>query len=230
MGRRRNVVAVVVAAGLTLGACGGSDDAGVVVDEISTPAESAPSLETPPSVAKAGRVEMEVPRAEVDETAQAVVDLATSPKIGGLLTSSVVDLAQGYGFATILVQVPAERFESTMAGLGEVGAVTRQEMVGESLVDEDVTVAQRSGAAARAAYAPIDVAITGRPPAPPPPQSSISHAVATAKDISLGMASGVIVAAGAVVPAGVVLLALYLVLSFLIRRLRPRAAARASES
>ena len=219
---RRNVLAVLAMA-LVLGACGGdSDDAGVSVDEIAAAPETEPALETPPSVAKSGRVEMEVGRAEVGDAAQAVVDLATSPKTGGFLTSSVVDLQDGYGFATILVQVPAERFEETVAGLDGIGDVTRQEMAGEQPGAPGMDRAERADAVARAAYAPIDVAIAGRRPPAPPPESPIERALGNAKGISLAIASGAIVAAGAVAPAAAVVLVLYLGWSLLIRRLRLR--------
>lgn len=218
---RRNAVVVVVAA-LALGACGGdSDDAGVTVDEIAAP-ETRPALENPPSVAKSGRVEMEVGRAEVSDAAQAVVDLATSPKVGGFLSSSVVDLADGYGAAAILVHVPAERFEEAVAGLGSIGEVTRQEMAGEQLAEIAIGPTERGRVEAQASYAPIDVAIAGRRPALPPPKGPIERALVTAKDISLAIASGAIVAAGAVLPIGVVLLVLWLVWSQALRRLRFR--------
>ena len=219
---RRKVVAVVAVA-LTLGACGGdSDDAGIEVDEIAAAPETEPALETSPSVAKSGRVEIEVARTDVSEAAQAVADLATSPKIGGFLSSSVVDLEDGYGLAAILVQVPAERFEQTMSGLGGIGDVTRQEMAGEQPAQPGMTRAERADAVARSAYAPIDVAIAGRRPPPPPPDTPIERALEIARGISLAIASGAIVAAGAVVPAGAVVLVVYLVWSLVIRRLRLR--------
>lgn len=220
---QRNVVAVVVA-GLALGACGGSDDdAGIDVEQIAAPAAE-PALETSPSVAKTGRVEMEVERSGVAEAAQAVVDLATSPKVGGFLTSSVVDLEDEYGAAAILVHVPAERFEQAVTGLGAIGEVTRQEMAGESLPDPASTAssAERKEVRARAAYAPIDVAIAGRRPAPPPEKEPIDRALSTAKAISLAIASGAILAAGAVVPVAAIFLLLYLLWSLVIRRLRLR--------
>lgn len=219
---RRKLVAVAGVA-LMLGACGGdSDDAGIEVDEIAAAPETAPALDNPPSVAKSGRVEMEVARTEVGDAAQAVVDLATSPKIGGFLSSSVVDLEDGYGFASIQVQVPAERFEQAMTGLGGIGDVTRQEMAGEQPVQPGMTRSERADALARSAYAPVDVAIAGRRPPPPPPETPIERAFEIAQGIALAVASGAIVAAGAVVPVGAVLLVLYLACTLLIRRLRPR--------
>lgn len=219
---RRNVVVAVVAA-LALGACGGdSDDAGVTVDEIAAAPETEATLEAPPSVAKTGRVEMEVGRAAVSDAAQAVVDLATSPKVGGFLTSSVVDLEDGYGAAAILVHVPAETFEQTVSSLDSIGEVTRQEMAGEQLTEPGMSRRERAEVTAQAAYAPIDVAIAGRAPAPPPSREPIERALATAKDISLAIASGAIVAAGAVLPVGAVLFVLWAGWSLTIRRLRLR--------
>lgn len=216
---RRNVVALALT-GLALGSCGGSDDAGVAVDEIAAAPGTEPALETSPGVAKSGRVEMEVGRAEVGDAAQAVVDLATSPKVAGFLTSSVVDLGDGYGAAAILVHVPTERFEQTVADLGAIGEVTRQEMTGEPVEEPAGGPEERADAEASAAFAPIDVAIAGRAPAPPPEKDPIERALALAKGISLGIASGAIVAAGAVVPVGAVLLVVYLAWALFLRRLR----------
>lgn len=220
---RFRIVPAAMVAVLVLGACGGSDDdAGISVEEIAAAPETETALETPPHVAKSGRVEMEVGRADVAGAAQAVVDLATSAKVGGFLTTSVVDLGDGYGAAAILVQVPADRFEETVAGLGAIGEVTRQEMAGEDLAEPGMGREERAEAAAAASYAAIDVAIAGRRPSPPPEKDALERALDTAKGTSLAIASGVIVAAGVVLPVGAVLLALYLVWALLLRRLRIR--------
>jgi hypothetical protein len=208
---------------LALGACGGdSDDAGVAVDVIAAAPEPESSLEPSPAVAKSGRVEMEVGRSEVADAAQAVVDLATSPKVGGFVTSSVVDLEDGYGAAAILVHVPNERFEQAVAGLGTIGEVTRQEMAGEAASEPGASRKERVEAAERAAYSPVDVAIAGRRPAPPPEKDPIERALASAKDVSLAIASGAILAAGVVVPVAAILLLAYLVWALVVRRLRLR--------
>ena len=225
---RRIALALTVAA-LALGACAdSSDDAGVTVNEpIGAPEpdvtlEAEVTAELPPSVAKSARVEMEVARAEVSSAAQAVVDLATSPKIDGYLESSVVDLENDYGTAVVLVQVPVARFEQTMADLGGIGKVTRQEMAGQQLAEPAMDRAERSAVAAATALSPIDVAIAGRPPAPPPDESAIEQSLDAAAVIALAIASGVIVAAGAVVPGALVLLATWLLWSTVARRLRLR--------
>lgn len=230
----RRIAALLTVAALALGACGGdSDDAGVTVDEpIGAPEphvtlEPDVALEPPPSVAKSARVEMEVARSEVSAAAQAVVDLATSPKIDGYLSSSVVDLEHDYGSAVILVHVPVGRFEQAMADLGGIGEVTRQEMAGRQLADPATGTLARKAVAAEAALSPIDVAIAGRPPAPPREQSAIEQSLDAAAVIALAIASGVIVAAGAVVPGAFVLLTIWLLWSAAARRLRPRWASRA---
>lgn len=220
---RRIAIALTVAA-LALAGCGGdSDEAGVTVDEPIGAPEPDMTLETPPSVAKSARIEMEVGKTEVSEAAQAVVDLATSPKIDGYLASSVVDLQDGYGSAVILVQIPVERFEQAMADLGGIGEVTRQEMAGQQLAEPATTSRdERNALATETAFSPIDVAIAGRRPAPPPDETTIEQSLGTATDIALAIASGAIVAAGAVVPVGLVLLVIWLVWSTVARRLRLR--------
>ena len=219
---RRIMVALAVAA-LGLGACGGdSEDAGIAVEEPIGAPEPDPALETTPSVAKTARIELEVARGRVADAAQAAVDLATSPKIDGYLTSSVIDLEDGHGSAVVLVHVPVDRFEQAVADLGGIGEITRQEMAGRQLAEPGMTRKERAAIAAEVAYAPVDVAIAGRPAAPPPQDSPIEQALGTATDIALAIASGAIVAAGAVVPAGLVVVAVWLVCTLVVRRLRPR--------
>ena len=270
MGFRRIVVATMVAA-VGLAACGGddADEAAVSVEEpigAPDPADSyGPPIE--PSVVKDASVEMEVPRSELSDAAQAVVDLATSPKVGGFLVSSVVDLEEGYGSGHVVVEVPATRFEQTVADLGAIGELTRQEMSGQDLT-EDALAARRqvqrerhriesligrleeaTGDAAtdalrlelrqaRAAlhsasrerayvrsettYSPIEVALSGKRPPPPPDEPALEQAWGTARSITLGIASGAVIAAGVVVPIGLVALLLYLAWTLVLRRLRLR--------
>ncbi|HEX2294866.1 MAG TPA: hypothetical protein VHN37_06110 [Actinomycetota bacterium] len=220
--RLRRIQAVLVLAALAIGACGGDDaDTGITVEEpIGAPEPGIASAA--PSVEKSARVDMEVARAQLSEAAQAVVDLATSPKVGGFLTSSVVDVQDAYGSAIVLVQVPAERFEQTVADLSRIGDVVRQEMAGEQLAEPGMKRAERAAAAAEAAYAPVDVSIRGRRPPPPPEESAIGRALGTATDISLSIAAGAIVAGGAVLPVAALLLVVYLVSTLVIRRLRIR--------
>lgn len=153
----RRVAMFLVVAAVGLAACGGDDDhaeSGVAVEEpIGAPEAvdeygSAP-LEAPPSVEKSARVDMEVPRADLSDAAQAVVDLATSDQVGGFLSSSIVDLEDGYGSANILVKVPAARFEQTVSRLGDLGDVTRQEMAGRDLSPGALEARQAVGRARR---------------------------------------------------------------------------------
>ncbi len=270
MGFRRILVCVVVAA-TALGACGGKDgdDAGVSVEEPIGAPDPAGGYGPAgaPAVVKDASVEMEIPRRDLSDAAQAVVDLATSPKVGGYLVSSIVDLEDGYGSGLIVVEVPSARFEQTVVELGTIGELTRQEMSGQDLTGEAVAARRqvqkvrrraatlasrleeaadeaaaetlrlrlkRSRAALRAAsrerayvrsettYAPIEVALSGKRPPPPPGEPALEQALGTAKAITLGIASGALIAAGVVVPIGVVALVLYLAWATILRRLRVR--------
>lgn len=218
--RRLAVFLVVTAMGLA--ACGGDDegDAGVTVSEGIGAPEPAP-LEPPPSVAKSARVEMEVARSGLTDAAQAVVDLATSDRVGGFLASSIVDLEEGYGSATILVQVPAARFEETVARLGDLGDVTRQEMAGQA-VPRGATRKERARVDAHTAFAPIDVALDARRPPAPRRKPALERSLETATGISLAILSAAIVGAGVALPVGALLLLLWLAWAVVIRRLRLR--------
>lgn len=225
--RAFRIAAVVMAAVLVLPACGGDDDQGVTASEPIGAPEETTTYDTPagPSVAKTASIDVEVPRSELGDSAQAVVDLATSPKIGGFLVSSVLDLEDGYGSGAVLVEVPTEKFEQSVAELSAIGELTRQEMSGADWT-ADVAAAstkeERKRLRAETAYSPIDVALAGKRPPPAPEEPPLERALGTAKTILLSVASAGIVAAGAAVPLVVVLLALYLAWSRITRRLRVR--------
>lgn len=270
MGFRRTLICIVAAA--ALGACGGDDggaDGGISVEKpIGAPEPAADyGPAAAPAVVKNASVEMEVARGDLSDAAQAVVDVATSPKVGGFLVSSVVDLEDGYGSGLIVVEVPAARFEQTVVELGTIGELTRQEMAGQDLSPDAVAARRqvhesrnrlrtlterledatdeaaadtlrlelrRTRAALRAAarerayvrsettYSPIEVALSGRRPPPAPEKPALEQALGTAKTITLGIASGAVIAAGVVVPVGLVVLALYLAWTLILRRLRVR--------
>lgn len=220
--RLRRISLGLVVAAAALAGCAGSDDAAISVEEpIGAPAP-VPTLDDAPSVAKSARVEMDVARADLAEAAQAVVDLATSPKIDGYLASSVVDLDDGNGSAAILVQVPSARFEQTVTELGRIGEVTRQEMLGRQVAPPDMPREERALAEAQAALSPIDVALSARPPAPPREETPIEQALDKATGMALAIASGAIVAAGVILPVATTALVVYLVWSLVLRRLRLR--------
>ncbi|MDQ4025770.1 MAG: DUF4349 domain-containing protein [Actinomycetota bacterium] len=99
-------------------------------------------------VVKSATIEIEVPRDELGSAAQQVVDLATSPQIGGFLVSSVVD-TEGYGAGNVLVRVPADRFEETVGDLERVGDVTRQQLEGDDVSPEAEAARARLASARR---------------------------------------------------------------------------------
>ena len=225
----RQVAMGLMVAGLALGACGGDDaDHGVTVDDPIGGPETDVSYDAPaagPAISKSASIDVEVPRSELGESAQAVVDLATSPKVGGFLVSSVLDLEEGYGSGAILVEVPSERFEASVVELSAIGDLRRQEMSGADLTYDlaaATTKEQRERVRADAAYSQIDVALEGKTPPPAPEKPPVERALATAKSMSLVIASGAIVAAGAVLPVGAAALVLYLVATRVARKLRVR--------
>ena len=85
------------------------------------------------SVAKSAFAAMEVPKDELSSSAQAVIDLATSPGTGGFLVSSVFDSQEGHGSAQVQVKVPSARFEPVIGKLDGIGEVTRQELEGQDM-------------------------------------------------------------------------------------------------
>ncbi len=115
----------------------GSDYAGDPGDGSSS-VSTAP--DTGPSVVKNAAVEIDVVQDELNSAAQAVVDLATSTKVGGFLVSSIVDTDEGYGMGSIVVKVPASRFEQVVGDLNAIGEVTRQQLEGQDLTAEFLTI------------------------------------------------------------------------------------------
>jgi hypothetical protein len=152
MAFRRLVVPLLIVA-LLGAACGDDegDSAGVAVDQpIGAPDPGSGfdggPVETP-AVAKSGAIAMEVPRRELEGAAQAVIDIATAPEVGGFLVSSVLDLQDGHGSGSIVVKVPAAAFEPAIVQLGEVGDVTRQEMAGQDLTPDALEAVREVGRA-----------------------------------------------------------------------------------
>ena len=72
------------------------------------------------------------------------------------------------------------------------------------------------------AYSTIEVALAGTAPPAPPEKPAFERALGTAKDITLGIASGIVLAAGVLVPIGALVVVLYLVGAPVVRRLKPR--------
>lgn len=272
---RRITALFLLFTAIAVAACSeGAGDTGITVtDPIGAPESGSEQSSTSavrsaaPSVMKSASVQIDVVQAKLNSAAQAVVDLATSTKVGGFLVSSIVDTDEGYGFGNIVVKVPAPHFEQTVADLGTVGEVTRQQLDGHDLSGEFLAnhaalrqtrgriesllrridgtkdpavrfdLRQHLGTAreqlrnirqdasqmnAQSSYSTIDVALTGTPPPAPPEKPAFKRALGTAKDITLGIASGIVLTAGVVVPIGLLLFALYLIAVPVIRRFKPR--------
>jgi Domain of unknown function (DUF4349) len=134
---------LVLALGAACANDGGSDS-GVSVDEPIGAPSSYTYVEEPagtdappePAVVKNAVLDVEVARGDLNSAAQAVVDLATSPKVGGFLVSSVVDTQQEDGYGLVQVSVPSIRFESVVGDLASIGDVTRQELSGQDMTPE----------------------------------------------------------------------------------------------
>ncbi|MGH2757328.1 MAG: DUF4349 domain-containing protein [Actinomycetota bacterium] len=277
MALRRIVLALMVIA-LVGAACSAQDDSdGITLNEpIGAPdtgldyaaTSTAPSSSgSAPSVVKTAAVEVDVVRNELTSAAQAVVDIATAPKIGGFLVSSFVDTTEDYGSAQVVVRVPAPSFETVVGELATIGDLKRQRLEGHDLTSESLQVRaalqqarvraaslvdriERSDsqterlqlrqalAGARShigrlqeqdgqidgqtAYATIDTALTGTAPPAPAEKPALDRALATAKNITLEIASGALLTAAVVVPIGGLLMLLYLLAAPLFRRVKPR--------
>ena len=146
---RRMAVGLAVVMAVA-GACGGDEEDGASVsvhEPIGAPEPQLTDGAGPPSVVKSARIEMEVAGDELGAAAQQVVDLTTSPRIGGFLVSSVVD-SEGYGAGRVLVEVPAGSFEIAVGELDRIGDVTRQELEGAD-VSPEAQAARGKVAAAR---------------------------------------------------------------------------------
>lgn len=147
-GRISLSLASVVVVALIAAACGGDDDSeGVSIDQpIGAPdtgssvgddsSGQASVVEGGPSVVKTASVEVDVVTDELSAAAQAVVDMATSSKVGGFLVSSVLDLDEGFGSGNVVVKVPAPSFEEVVGDLETIGDITRQELEGQDLTAE----------------------------------------------------------------------------------------------
>ena len=226
MKAQRVAVFLLLVAVLAAG-CAGDDDSGSISvdDPIGAPEEHSVETDTSsdfgPLVAKSASVELEVPRSDLGTAAQQVVDIATSPRSGGFLVSSVVDTRDGYGMGSVLVKVPDERFEEVVGQLDRVGDVVRQALEGHDLAPGPAaTQRERREVAAGVDFSSIDVSITAASP-PPVRQTTFERALDTAETLSVGIASGLLLAASVALPLGFALVVLYLVGARIRRRLRP---------
>lgn len=134
---KRGVVATLVLVVLVLtAACGGSGGGGGDAAEgeaFDNAPVGAPADAPDAGVFKAATVQMSVPRDDLKEAADDVVELATDHAVGGFLVSSVIDTGPGLGFAEVVIKVPSARFEPVVMRIDRVGNVTRQEVEGRDL-------------------------------------------------------------------------------------------------
>lgn len=141
MAFRRIALSLLIVVGV-FAACGGDDDgaeSGVALDDtIGAPQESgyedAAEPSVGPSIVKTASLEVGVVAERLSAAAQDVIDIATDPKVGGFLVSSLVDTETVSG--EVVVKVPSPSFENVVAELDGVGDVTRQELAGEDLTED----------------------------------------------------------------------------------------------
>jgi hypothetical protein len=161
---RRIAVFLTLVAVVAVACTEEDDSAGIRVERpIGAPATaptdhdaSRAALPSGSPVVKSGVVHAEVAQDRLGARAQAVVDLAVSPRIGGFVVSSLLDFEDGYGSATIVVRVPAPRFEEVVSELGDVGDVKRQELEGQDLSPESLGAHARVQEARRQTSRVID--------------------------------------------------------------------------
>lgn len=276
MAPRRIVLSLVVPA-LFAAACAGSNDGITFQEPIGTPdsstsfddgpgADSGVDAVTAPAIIKGAELEMDVASNKLSSAAQEVIDVATSPEVGGYLVRALVDHETGEGHASIEVKVPATRFEDVVVELGSIADMTRQFVEGQDLTGDyaharnqiflaerrvksllrDIDNAQDPGtvfalrrdlAAARSSlesaegnkrvvtaqttYSGISVGLNGTP-APAPSKPALERALDTAKEITLTIASGIVLALGVILPIGALLVALYAVAVPIRKRVRLR--------
>ena len=277
MAPRRIVLSLVVAA-LFAAACAGNDEGITFQEPIGAPdsstyssddgpgADSGADAVTPPAIIKGAELEMDVASNKLGSAAQEVIDVATSPEVGGYLVRALVDHETGEGRASIEMKVPATRFEDVVVELGSIADLTRQFVEGQDLTgdyaharnqiflterrvksllrdidntDDPGTVFElrRDLAAARSSlenaeadqrvvtaqttYSGISVGLNGTP-APAPSKPALERALDTAKEITLTIASGIVLALGVVLPIGALLAALYAVAVLIRKRVRLR--------
>jgi Domain of unknown function (DUF4349) len=145
-GSFRRIVPILLIVVLAAVACAGDGDEagdGIGLDqpigapvEGSDPGVAAVPAATEPSVAKTAAVEMDVVGEKLTSAAQAVVDLATEPKTGGFLVSSIIDTDEGNGFGEVVVKVPSPTFEQVVGALESIGKITRQQLEGQDLTPD----------------------------------------------------------------------------------------------
>jgi hypothetical protein len=93
-----------------------------------------------PSVIKTADMRVEVGADAVGDAVGDATAIATGA--GGFVVSSQVDDADG-GRANLVLRVPADRFEQTLAGLGDLGEVDSEAVAGEDVSQEFIDLEAR---------------------------------------------------------------------------------------
>lgn len=169
-----------------------------------------------------GSITVKVPAARFEQT---VVELGEIGEVtrqqmaGQDLTADALAARRKVQRATARADELVDRLE---AADDEAARAALREQLAAARADLREAAQERAYVRAETAYSPIEVALTGEQPSPPPEKAPLDRALSTAKTISLEIASGAVVAAGIVVPIGGLLLVIYLVTSQVIRRLRVR--------
>ena len=135
------------------------------------------------------------------------------------------DRSEDFARARQKVELAEDRVESLLKLVDETDdAAARfdlRQRIAAAKTDLDTHRNDQSFLEAQTTFSTIDVYLTARPPVTPE-RPAIERATGTAKDITLAIASGLVLTAGVVLPIAVVLLPLYVIAARVRRRWRVR--------
>ena len=148
-------------------------------------------------------------------------------QIGDIRRQSIQgdDRSEAFARARQKVQLTENRVKGLLNLLDETeDAAARFELrqkIAAAKADLDTHSSNADFIEAQTTFSTIDVYLEARAPVTPD-EPVIERALGTAKDISLAIASGLLLAAGVLVPIGAILFVIYAIAMFVRKRMRPR--------